>query len=240
MCGRYQLTLPLEALRDIFEFQNEAEPFPARYNIAPTQPIHVVREAAHMRELTLVRWGLLPPWVKEPQKFPLMINARSETAAEKPAFRNALRRRRALIPATGFYEWRREGKFKQPYFFEPEAPIALAGLWETWSGPNGEEMETALILTGGAEGVPAEFHDRMPLTVPRSNFAAWLDPANDNGAEALTLTEKAAYRAHEVSRRLSNARNEGAGLMMPDPAAPAAAEPATVAPEEDEDAPRLL
>lgn len=218
MCGRYQLVLPLEEVLATFEAESECEPFPPRYNIAPTQPIHVVRLHNRKRTLSLMRWGLLPGWVKEPQKFPLLINARVETAAEKPAFRNAVRRRRALIPASAFYEWRLEGKVKQPYVFEPGHPIAFAGVWETWMGPNGEEMDTAAILTGSAEGVPADYHDRMPLTVPRENFAAWLDPDNENGEAALHLTDKAAYHARPVSRRLSNARNEGVGLMTPDPA----------------------
>ncbi len=234
MCGRYQLVLPLEEVLALFEADSESEPFPPRYNIAPTQPIHVVRAVSGgARALSLMRWGFLPGWVKEPQKFPLLINARAETAAEKPAFRNALRRRRALIPSTGFYEWRREGKAKQPFFFVPSGPIAFAGVWETWCGPNGEEMETAAILTTGAEGVPAQYHDRMPLTVPPENYAAWLDPANENGEMALSFTHRDTFEARPVSRMLSNARNEGAALMVPDaPEKPAAAE--------EEDAPRLL
>ncbi|MEO1104404.1 MAG: SOS response-associated peptidase [Pseudomonadota bacterium] len=234
MCGRYQLTLPLEAMQALFEIENQAEPYPPRYNVAPTQPIHLVRAAPGGRALTLMRWGFLPSWLKDPQKFPLLINARSETVVDKPAFRNAVRRRRALIPATGFYEWRKEGAVKQPYFFEPEGPIAFAGIWETWCGPDGEEMDTAAILTTSAEGVPADYHDRMPLTVPRHRFADWLDPANENGAAALAFTEKAAYTARPVSRRLSNARNEGAALMEPDPTSPAPP------PAEEEEAPRLL
>ncbi|GAB5377011.1 MAG: SOS response-associated peptidase [Acuticoccus sp.] len=236
MCGRYQLVLPLEEVLAAFDAESESEPFPPRYNIAPTQPIHVVRLANRTRTLSLMRWGLLPSWVKEPQKFPLLINARVETAAEKPAFRNAVRRRRALIPATGFYEWRREDGVKQPFFFEPDAPIAFAGVWETWMGPNGEEMDTAAILTSDAQGIPADYHDRMPLTVPRDNVAAWLDPDNENGEEALRLTGKARFRARPVSRRLSNARNEGVGLMTPDPVAPPPEPEAT----DTDDQPRLL
>jgi putative SOS response-associated peptidase YedK len=216
MCGRFQLTLPVEALRRLFEF-GEAEPFPPRYNIAPTQPVHVVApDGRGGRRLALMRWGLLPSWVKDPNAFPLLINARAETAANKPAFRNALRRRRVLLPATGFYEWRREGRGKTPVLFEPDEPMALAGVFETWCGPDGEEMDTVAILTTTAEGTPAAVHDRMPLTVPAEAWALWLDPANDDGAAALTMARRAAYRARPVSRRLSNARNEGAGLMEPD------------------------
>ncbi|MEM7695343.1 MAG: SOS response-associated peptidase [Pseudomonadota bacterium] len=219
MCGRYQLTLPLEALAEIFGFENEAVPYPPRYNIAPTQPIHVVVAGPRGRELQLMRWGLIPAFVKDPKGFPLLINARSETAAEKPAFRNAMRRRRALIPATAFYEWRREETGKQPFAFDPPGAIAFAGLFEHWMGPDGEEMDTAAILTAESTGVPADYHDRMPLTVPQGNFDDWLDGANDNGAAALTLTERITFTARPVSKKLSNARNEGAALMTPDDAA---------------------
>jgi len=237
MCGRYQLTLSLEAVREMFDVHNDAAPFPPRYNIAPTQPIHVVRAVPGGRALALMRWGLLPSWVKDPSDFPLLINARAETAAGKPAFRSAVRRRRALVPATGFYEWRREGTKKVPYLFEADAPLAFAGIWETWCGPQGEEMETAAILTGAAEGVPARFHDRMPLTVPPERFADWLDPANEDGAAALELAGRDAYAARPVSRRLSNARNEGPGLMEPDGEEPPPQEPRDNGTSQDEDAP---
>ncbi|MEM9222203.1 MAG: SOS response-associated peptidase [Pseudomonadota bacterium] len=240
MCGRYQLTLPLEAVREIFDVWNEAEAYPPRYNIAPTQPIHVVCASREGRTLILMRWGLLPSWLKDPQKFPLLINARSETAAEKPAFRNALRRRRALIPATGFYEWRKEGAAKQPYYFEPAGPMAFAGIWEAWTGPNGEEMDTAAILTAAAEGVPAQYHERMPLTIRQENFAAWLDPDQENGADALKLTEKASYAARPVSRRLSNARHEGVALMEPDPEPASASQENSAQEAEDEEQPSLF
>ena len=214
MCGRYQLVIPADELAALFALDEVPDAFPPRYNIAPTQPVHVVHRAADgARRADLMRWGLLPSWVKDPKAFPLIINGRSETAADKPAFRNALRRRRVLLPASGFYEWARDGAVKQPYLFTAASPVALAGVYETWMGPNGEEMDTVAVLTGAATGVPARYHDRMPLTVPAAAWGRWLDPAEDNGAEALTWTERAAYEARPVSRRLSNARNEGAGLM---------------------------
>ena len=217
MCGRFQLTLPAEALQRIFAVDNPVEPFPPRYNIAPTQPVHVVRRQADgTRAIVLMRWGLLPSWVKDPNDFPLLINARSESAATKPAFRAALRRRRVLLPATGFYEWKKGGPRKIPYLFEQDGPFALAGMAETWHGPNGEEMDTVCVLTGAARGVPAEFHDRMPLTVPQAAFAPWLDPSNEDGAAALALTAREDFTARPVSIRLSNARNEGAALMEPE------------------------
>lgn len=217
MCGRYQLVIPKDALAALFGIETPVEPFPARYNIAPTQPVHVIHTAdfGGTRRVTLMRWGLLPSWVKDPKGFPLIINGRSETAAEKPAFRNALRRRRVLLPATGFYEWSREGSVKQPYLFTANGPFALAGVHETWVGPNGEEMDTVAVLTAAAIGVPARYHDRMPLTIPAANFASWLDRAQDDGNAALSLTERMDYDAQPVSRRLSNARNEGPSLLDP-------------------------
>ncbi|ORE94658.1 hypothetical protein ATO13_11301 [Stappia sp. 22II-S9-Z10] len=230
MCGRYNLTLPPEAIRQIFAVVNEIEPFPPRYNIAPTQPVHVVRAGPHGRELTLMRWAFMPSWVKDPAKFPLLINARAETAAEKPAFRNALRRRRVLLPATGYYEWKREDRRKVPFLFEAGHPIALAGVYETWHGPNGEEVDTVAILTAEATGTAADYHTRMPLTVAEPRFEEWLDPANDDGQKALAWADRGDYTARPVSVRLSNARNEGAGLLTPDPAAPP--EPAPVMDEQ--------
>ncbi|XWN33266.1 MAG: SOS response-associated peptidase [Devosia sp.] len=233
MCGRYQLVLPLEDVEALFQLDSEAEPYPPRYNIAPTQPIHVVHTGPKReRALTLMRWGLIPSWAKDPKTLPLMINARSETVVEKPAFRNAIRRRRGLCPATGFYEWKREERGKTPYLFEPVEPMALAAIYETWCGPNGEEMDTVAILTAEAIGAPATIHDRMPLTVPLDAVDEWLDPSNDNGADALGKLARAEYVARPVSRRLSNARNEGAALLTPDP----------IEPKDDaaEEAPRLL
>ena len=220
MCGRYNLTLPVEAVRQLFAVVNEVEAFPPRYNIAPTQPVHVVRAGPHGRELTLMKWGFMPSWVKDPAKFPLLINARAETAPEKPAFRNALRRRRVLLPATGYYEWKREDGRKVPYLFEAGQPIALAGIYETWMGPNGEEVDTAAILTTEATGIAADYHARMPLTVADEHTAEWLDPANDDAARALVWTDRGTYTARPVSTRLGNARNEGIGLLEPDPERP--------------------
>jgi hypothetical protein len=153
MCGRYALTQPPEAVRAAFRFVEQPN-FPPRYNIAPTQPAPIVRAARHAdgetrRHFALARWGFLPAFVKDPQEFPLIFNARSETLAEKASFRNALRRRRCLFPADAFYEWRREPRTRgrparTPFLFRRRdgATMGLAGLYETWMGPNGEEVET--------------------------------------------------------------------------------------------------
>jgi putative SOS response-associated peptidase YedK len=177
MCGRYAITTVPEAMRQFYRYFEQPN-FPARYNVAPTQPIPVVRLDNGARHFALVRWGLIPSWVKDPKTFTLLINARAETVAEKPAFRNALKRRRCLIPADGFFEWKREGAAKQPYFIHHRdgTPMTFAGLWETWMGPNGEEMETAAIITTQANTVLGAIHDRMPVILAPSVFDTWLDP----------------------------------------------------------------
>ncbi len=162
MCGRYTITSAPEAIRALFRYQEQPN-FPPRFNVAPTQPIPIVRLDEGKREFALVRWGLLPSWVKDPKQFTLLINARGESVIDKPAFRAAMKRRRCLIPADGFYEWKAGGTRKQPYFvrLKSGAPMAFAGLWECWTGPNGEELETAAIVTT----------DRQPHAWPRSTSA---------------------------------------------------------------------
>ena len=152
MCGRYAITTVPEAMRALFRYLEQPN-FPPRYNVAPTQPVPIVRMAEGKRQFALVRWGLIPAWVKDPRAFSLLINARGESVLEKPAFRNAMKRRRCLFPADGFYEWKREGEKKQPYFVRLKGggPMAFAGLWESWMGPNGEEQETAAIVTTDGE-----------------------------------------------------------------------------------------
>src|SRR5882724_11953550 len=164
MCGRYCMTSAPEAVRALFRYPEQPN-FPARCNVAPTQPVPIVRMADGERQFALVRWGLLPTWVKDPKGFTLLINARGESVNDKPAFRNAMKRRRCLFPADGFYEWRQEGSARRPFHVRRKGggPMAFAGLWETWMGPNGEEMETAAIVTTTANRTLAPIHDRMPV-----------------------------------------------------------------------------
>src|SRR6188508_115128 len=167
MCGRFVITSPPEALRQIFGYLEQPN-FPPRYNIAPTQPVPVVILENGGRHFRLMRWGLIPSWVKDPRSFTLLINARSETIREKPAFKNAIKRRRCLIPADGFYEWKLGAPPKQPYFIHAKSGevLAFAGLWETWTGPNGEEVDTAAIITTGANETLSPLHHRMPVIIP--------------------------------------------------------------------------
>ena len=177
MCSRYSLTSPPEAVRAVFSTHND-ERFPPRYNIAPTQPVLIVRtNAANRRELVLVRWGLLPPWVKDPGAFTTLINARAETLAEKPSFRGALRHKRCLVPADGFYEWIGKPGAKRPHLIRPRSnsPIAFAGLYEEWMGADGSEMESMAIITVPANRTVATLHDRMPAILAPDDFEAWLD-----------------------------------------------------------------
>lgn len=188
MCGRYILISSPEAIRALFAYLEQPN-FPPRYNVAPAQPVPIVRIVEGQRHFALVRWGLLPSWVKDPKAFALLINARGETAGEKPAFRAALRRRRCLFPADGFYEWKKDGERKRPHLIRPKSggPIAFAGLWETWTGPNGEEMETAAIVTTAANRTLAPIHDRMPVIVPPDGFDLWLDCARVDAETASAL-----------------------------------------------------
>lgn len=179
MCGRYSITKPVEALRDLFALEGAMPAYGPRYNIAPSQGVPVVRLEEGVRRMVLVRWGLVPRWAKQPPA-PPPINARSESAAEKPMFRDAFARRRCLVPASGFYEWRDDGgPRKQPYYIHPRdgAPLAFAGLWERWTPPAGEAQETMAILTTGANAALRALHDRMPVILRPEDWAAWLAPS---------------------------------------------------------------
>ena len=222
MCGRYLITSSPEAIRNLFRYPEEPD-FPPRYNIAPTQPVPIVRLHQGKRQFALVRWGLLPSWVKDPKKFTLLINARDESLSDKPAFRAAIKRRRCLVPADGFYEWKATGgpKYgaKQPYYVRAKSgkPIAFAGLWETWIGPNGEEMETAAIVTTRANRTLAPIHDRMPVIVPPEAFDLWLDCANVDAETAAALIAPASddlLEAYEVSTEVNRTANDNEKLVQ--------------------------
>mgnify|MGYP001380107769 CR=1 FL=1 len=219
MCSRYNLTAPPEAVRSYFQYRNEML-FPPRYNIAPTQPAAIVRlDPKGEREIVLVRWGLIPGWVKDPGAFSTLINARSETAAEKPSFRGAMRHRRCLVPATGFYEWMGPAGGKRPHLIRPRAGglLALAGLNEHWLGADGSEIETMAILTTAANGVVGKVHDRMPVILEPESFPIWLDCKPGTAVGVQPLLRPAAeelLEVVEVSARLNNVRNEGPDLIV--------------------------
>ena len=228
MCGRFVITSPPAALRQIFGYIEQPN-FPPRHNIAPTQPIPVVILENGVRHFRLMRWGLLPAWVKGPREFALLINARSETVLEKPAFRNAMKRRRCLIPADGYYEWQASDTRKRPHFIHRRdaGPIGLAGLAETWIGPNGEELDTVAIVTAPAGPDLAVLHHRVPVTIAPGDFDRWLDCSSNDAEAAMTLlTAPAAgeFAWHEISTRVNRVANDDAQLVLPITAEQIAAE----------------
>jgi len=198
-----------------------AEPPPDRFNIAPGRYCLAVRPGAAKPEAAWLRWGLLPPWARDPAIAGRTINARSETAAEKPAFREAMRQRRCLVPATAFYEWLGEKAPKQPYaiYAEDRQPFAFAGLWERWGDP-AEPLETFSILTRNADESIAWLHDRMPAVVAPDHFEAWLSGPAPAAADLLAAPTPFAWAAHPVSTRVGSAKAEGADLLAPAQAPP--------------------
>ena len=219
MCGRFVVTSAPEAIRRLLRYEEQPN-FPPRYNIAPTQPIAIVRVDRGKRHFALVRWGLIPSWVSDPRRFALLINARLEDIETKRSFRAAMMRRRCLIPADGFYEWKKVGKDKQPYFVRARdaGPFAFAGLWETWTDREGGEIETAAIVTCPASNALAPIHDRMPVIVPPETYDAWLDTEKVDAKQAATLVGPAPDEfldAYEVSTRVNSFQNDGPENVVP-------------------------
>ena len=220
MCSRYSLTSPHESVRNTFKYKN-AELFPPRYNIAPSQPVAIVRpDPTGERELALVRWGLIPGWVKNPSEFTMIINARSETALEKPSFRNAMRHRRCIVPADGFYEWTGVPGKKVPHLIRQKSGgvMGFAGLHEHWMGADGSEMESMAIITCGPNATMATIHDRMPVILPEEQFDFWLDVRGvpqDDAAELLKPAPDDLLEIIKVNPAVSNSRNEGPHLQRP-------------------------
>jgi putative SOS response-associated peptidase YedK len=219
MCGRYLITSPPDAIRNLFRYPEQPN-LPACYNIAPTQPVPIVRMTDGGRQFVLVRWGLIPSWVKDPRAFSLLINARGETANEKPAFKNAMKRRRCLFPADGFYEWKEIGGRRKAFFAHPTAdgPVAFAGLYETWTGPNGEEIDTAAIITTQANSTLAAVHHRAPVIVPPDQFDFWLDCRNvdeRSAAELFVPAPEGTWAVREVSPAVNKVANDSPALLEP-------------------------
>lgn len=190
MCGRYTLTSSGEEVADLFALL-DIPPIPQRYNLAPTQEAAVVRvpEPGAPRELSFLRWGLIPAWAKDAKIGNGMINARAESAAEKPAYRSSFKKQRCLIPTSGFYEWKKEGKAKQPYIIrrKDHRPFAFAGLWSRWRDPEKGPVDTFTILTTDANERVRELHDRMPVILAREDFDLWLDPKVQDAARLQPL-----------------------------------------------------
>lgn len=234
MCGRYALTSPPQAVRAFFAYVEQPN-FPPRYNIAPTQPVAIILteatpdDGSQERHFRLMRWGFLPGFVKDPKAYPLVFNIRSETLLVKPSFRAAIKRRRCIFPADAFYEWRRLGPRRgesQPYLLKRRdgAPLALAGLWETWMGPQGEEVDTAAIITTAANGTTCALHERLPAILARRDFDCWLDTDEKSVDAALLLLrppENDVLEFFPISTAVNTADHDSPELQKPaDDAAP--------------------
>jgi putative SOS response-associated peptidase YedK len=221
MCGRFTLTVDTGQLQEAFswlDIQGEIKP---RYNIAPNQPIAVVPNDGKNR-LDFFVWGLIPSWAKDPQIGNRLINARSETLGEKPSFRAAYRRRRCLVLADGFYEWRKEpiSKSKTPMFIQMESrdPFAFAGLWEDWHSSDGSEILSCTIITTEPNSLLKPIHNRMPVILPRDGYSRWLDPEEKEPAQLTDLLQP--YPAEEmiaypVSRLVNSPNNEDPACIQP-------------------------
>jgi putative SOS response-associated peptidase YedK len=222
MCGRYLLTSPVDLLRQLFRFMERPNLGP-RYNIAPTQEVPIVRLSrdGDRRELIQVRWGLVPYWADDMKIGNRMINARAETIERAPAFREAFQRRRCLVPADGFYEWRKDGKQRQPLLIRrrDQAPFAFAGLWERWRQPDGQVLRSCTIATCPPNALLAEIHNRMPVILAAEDHDRWLDPAADDGKALLRPCPADWLEALEVSPRVNSPANDDPECLAPPRAA---------------------
>ena len=219
MCGRFNLQTPAADLVKFFDLLRTPGLQP-RFNIAPTQPTLVIRRTDTGRSPDLLHWGLIPSWSKDPKIGSRMINARGETVAEKPSFRAAFKRRRCLIPASGFYEWKKNGATKQPYHIgmQNDQLFAFAGLWEYWKGADDSVIESCTIITTEANQLLADLHDRMPVILYSEDYDCWLDSENDDKDELQSLLvphDPDAMVFYPVSTIVNNPRNEVPDCVEP-------------------------
>jgi putative SOS response-associated peptidase YedK len=222
MCGRYRLSRRKQIIEEQFDTADWQDDWSPRYNIAPTQPVPVIRQHPKepIRQISTMRWGLVPYWAKDPSITTGTINAKSETAATKPAFRDPLKFRRCLIPADGFYEWQRRGNSKQPFCFEVNngGLFAFAGLWDGWKDSSGRWVKTCSILTTTPNAVTSAIHDRMPVILDPNSYDLWLDPGMQNVAaisELLKPYDARLMRCYPVSTRINHVANDDAECSRP-------------------------
>jgi len=220
MCGRFTLTVSARVLSELFNVPEIAELEP-RYNIAPTQPVLIARSPdGNRREVTTVRWGLIPHWAKDAKIGARMINARGETIATKPAFRSAVKKRRCLVPSDGFFEWQKLGTGKQPHLirFADQRAFAFAGLWEQWNPSDGDALESCTIITTTPNRLIADYHDRMPVILPPSVFDEWLSAehlADTRLSELLVPHPQDEMEVFPVSTRVNKPANDDADCIKP-------------------------
>ena len=225
MCGRYSLIGDIGELAGRFEFDGDWMALESAYNIAPTQEVLTV-VGGETRRAGFMRWGLIPHWARDPKIGARMINARAETVAEKPAFRDALRRRRCLVLADGFYEWQKTGGSKRPMrvVLRTGEPFAFAGLWSVWRDPNGNRIPSCAIITTSANELLRPVHDRMPVILPREMEDFWLDEGIDDPdalGSVLNPYPDGEMETYEVSRLVNSAANDGPEVIARKERAPA-------------------
>ena len=223
MCGRYAIKTSAPELAAMFEISatpNDLEGT-VSYNVAPTQSVPVCARDGSRRRLETMRWGLIPSWAKDARSSARMINARAETVASSGAFRASFRSRRAIVPSDGFYEWRRSGSVKQPFFLHPPegAVLAMAGLWAIWKDPDtGLWVPSAAVITTAANRLVSSIHDRMPVLLPRETWDDWLDPEMDDTDYLQSLLQPApddVLAMYPISTAVNNVRNKGPELLDP-------------------------
>lgn len=222
MCGRYRLSRRKRIIEEHFDTVDWQDDWNPRYNIAPTQPVPVIRQHPKepVRQISTMRWGLIPSWAKDTSGAARMINARSETAHSLPAFRDAMKQRRCLVPADGFYEWQRRGSAKQPFCFEVAngGLFAFAGLWERWRDPSGQWIKTCSILTTTPNAVTTAIHDRMPVILQPDSYDLWLDPGMTNVqvvSELLKPYDARSMRSYPISSRVNHVGNDDEECSRP-------------------------
>ena len=224
MCGRYRLSRRKQVVEEYFESASqEEEDWNPRYNIAPTQPVATVRQAGTSRILSTMRWGLVPSWATDIKIGNQLINGRSETVLEKPAFRDSFRTRRCLIPADGFYEWKKSGKERRPFHFgmKDGSMFAFAGLWDRWKSPAGQVLESCSILTTAPNELIEDLHDRMPMILPPCHYQTWLMAPSAEAerlAELLVPFEASSMSRYPVSSLVNKPQNDmpECALQVPD------------------------
>ena len=221
MCGRFTQQRPASELAEIFAAEPLADELGARFNVAPTDDAYVVVQREDRRAITAYRWGLVPHWAKDLKTGSKMFNARAETLTTSPAFRDAFKRRRCLVPVDSFYEWKREGTIRQPYVVaQPDGrPLALAGLWAGWKDPDTDVVRrTFTIITTTPNDALTDLHDRMPVMIPDGAWDRWLDPAPADPGELIGLlqpTDELALRVYAVNRDVNDVRRDGPELIAP-------------------------
>lgn len=221
MCGRFVTTFDAETIQRLFDVGEPPE-LATRYNVAPTQPIYAVRTGeSGSRESVYLRWGLIPSWAKDLSRSTGMINARSETVAEKPSFKAAFKRRRCIVPISGFYEWQKTSAGKQPHFIHAagDEPLAVAGIWDVWTKGEEAYLETCALLTTDANQTVAPVHHRMPVILEPDIWDIWLDPMIEKASDVLPLLAPCApekIEAHPVSRYVNSPRNDDAKCIQPE------------------------